>query len=379
MSSIRFLWTSVIVSTVACGGETAPQPSAESTTSSVATLGANAHRPLRQQVVERTDIVSDQPGAEALDPTLVNAWGLAFNPLGFAWVSATESGISEVYDEEGNHVIPSVVIPVPEGAEGPSAPTGQAFNGDANAFGGDRFIFVTEEGTIAGWQRANGSLATLRVDNSASEAGYKGVTIANDMSGAARLFATNFHNASVDVFDAGYAPLTTSGGFVDADIPAGFAPFNVQELDGKLVVTYAKQDEEGEDDVAGPGNGFVDLFDTDGSLIARLISQGELNAPWGIAMTPGDFGSIPHRLLVGNFGDGVINVYVLAGSGGHTQAMHEGTLVDSSGAVLAIDGLWALRFGPGAGGFETDDLYFTAGPDDETHGVFGELGIEAEE
>jgi uncharacterized protein (TIGR03118 family) len=326
-----------------------------------------------ERVVARSDIVSDETPAAATDKSLVNAWGLAFNPAGPAWVSSTETGVSGVYDATGKQVIPSVTIPAPTGATGPSSPTGQVFNGDATAFNGDQFIFVTEQGTIAGWQPSSGSTATQEVDNSGAKANYKGVTIAKGRDGQPRLFASNFRAGTVEVFDRTYAPISNSGQFTDARIPSGFAPFNVQELDGSIIVTYAKQDEEKDDDVAGPGNGFVDLFDAEGALMARLVSGGELNSPWGVAKSPATFSGTENRLLIGNFGDGLIHVYRFEPIAGSAIASFDGPLRDSAGRVLQIDGLWALRFGLDVGGFRSDNLYFTAGPNEERHGVFGRL------
>ena len=327
------------------------------------------------RVVAQTDIVSDQAGAVAMDPELVNAWGLAFNPAGAAWVAATETGLTAVYDANGNHFIPSVTIPAPASATPPSAPTGQVFNGDANAFEGDEFILVTENGTVAGWQESDGSEAVERVDNSADEAIYKGVTIAMDSAGQPRLFAADFHNAKIDVFDAAYAPVSTTGDFSDTDMPDDFAPFNVDEVGGMLIVTYAKQDEDAEDDVRGAGNGFVNLFDTDGNKMARLISAGELNSPWGVTLTPSSFGAAPNQLLIGNFGDGRIHVYTLTLPTTTTLASVtlQGALRNSNGQDVVIDGLWALEFATNIPGFAADQLYFTAGPDDEAHGVFGRM------
>jgi uncharacterized protein (TIGR03118 family) len=328
--------------------------------------------------VNRTDIVSDLPGALRLDPTLVNAWGLAFGAGGAAWVSAAGSGISEIYGVNGQSLLPPVTIPVPEGVTGTSAPTGQVFNPNPAAFLGDRFIFATEEGAIAGWQPPFGQTAVLRIGNfvATDKPIFKGVTIAS-FKGAMRLFAADFHNGAVITWDETYKRVQTSGGFEDSQLPAGYAPFNVQEVEGALVVTYAKQDEAREDEVAGPGLGFVDLFDTDGNLVARLASDGALNAPWGVAVAPIDFGRLSRRLLIGNFGDGRINVYRLeTTTDGVIEAQREGALGDERGAPLSIDGLWAIRFGVGAGGFDTHVLYFTAGPDDETHGVFGALSFE---
>ncbi len=325
-------------------------------------------------VVARGDIASDQAGATTMDPMLINAWGLAFNPAGPAWVSATESGTSAVYDASGNQLITPVTIPA-AGDEEHGEPTGQVYNGSGSAFQGDLFIFVSEDGGISGWQPSNADLAVLRVNNSEAEANYKGVAIAQDGAGNARLYAADFHNGKVDVFDSTYAPLDTSGGFQDADLPSGFAPFNIEPMGGALIVTYALQDEEAEDDVRGAGNGYVDLYDTNGMLLTRLISEGELNSPWAVTMTPSSFGAAPNRLLVGNFGDGLVNIYRFDMSNpGHATATLEGALREPGGGNLSIDGLWALEFAPGnAGGFTTDQLYFTAGPEDETHGVFGRL------
>jgi len=306
------------------------------------------------------------------DPELVNAWGLAFNPIGAAWVSSTERGLSKVYDAKGADVLPAVEIPAAGGAM--SAPTGQVFNDDASAFMGDTFIFVTEEGAISGWQSSMATKATLRVDSSKDEAVYKGVTIAKDGDGSPMLFAADFHGGKIDVFDSSYAPVTRTG-FDDPNIPDEFAPFNVEVAGDSLIVTYAMQDDEKEDDVKGPGHGFVDLFDTTGSMKARLISQGELDSPWGVTMTPSGFAAAPNRLLIGNFGDGMIHVYEFDQSAANgATARLDGALRDAeTNQPVTIDGLWALKFGVDAGGFSSKQLYFTAGPADETHGTFGAL------
>jgi uncharacterized protein (TIGR03118 family) len=333
--------------------------------------GSNVQGARAARAVTRTDIVSDQEGANTTDPTLVNAWGLAFNPLGAAWVSSTEEGISVVYDAEGNALIPAVSIPGPDGDDG--SPTGQVYNGDEEVFEGDSFIFVTEEGTIAGWQMGYGDGAELRVDNSGEDAVYKGVAISTPDGGDAQIFAADFRNARIDVFDATYEPVTSSG-FEDEDIPDGYAPFNVKVVEDSVIVTYAEQDEEKEDDVKGEGKGYVNLFDLEGNLQTRLISEGDLNAPWGIAWSPRTFAAAPGKLLIGNFGDGRILVYDVDLSEGEDAAAElEGTLRDSSGDDVVIDGLWALEFGVAAGGFSVNTLYFTAGPDDEEHGLFGSL------
>jgi uncharacterized protein (TIGR03118 family) len=323
------------------------------------------------QVVERTDIVSNQPGAKAQDADLKNAWGLAFNPLGVAWVSANGSGLSEVYDANGNHVIPPVTIPPPNNGTPPSAPTGQVFNARGTGFLGDHFIFVTEDGTISGWQ--SGTSAVLRVDHSADGAVYKGVTLATLWNGKQRLYAANFHDGTVDVYDEDYNPVHRPHAFRDSKLPDGFAPFNVKQIEGLIFVTYAKQNPAKHDDVKGPGNGFVNVFDVHGHLLSRLLKHGALNSPWGLALAPKGFGHLANRLLVGNFGDGMINVYELELESWRLEAEHEGVLGTDKHHPIIVDGLWAIEFGVDARGFSSTDLYFTAGPNGEADGVFGEL------
>jgi uncharacterized protein (TIGR03118 family) len=324
--------------------------------------------PAASGLVARTDIVTD-----ATDSNLVNAWGLAFNPAGVAWVSANGSGLSEVYDANGGHVIGPITVPVPAGATPPSAPTGQAFNGNPSAFLGDVFIFVTEDGTISGWQPSDGttagSSAMLRVDNSASGAVYKGVALGTATDGTPRLYAANFNAGTVDMFDGMYHPMAAA--FMDPQLPAGFAPFNVAVVQGAVLVSYAMQNAAKHDDVAGAGNGFVNLFDGNGTLLGRLLSGGELNSPWGMTISPSTFAAAPDRLLVGNFGDGLVHFYTFDIN--TRTATSVGTLNGAAGAPMTIDGLWALQFGPGTGGFATDTLFFTAGPGMEMHGVFGRL------
>jgi uncharacterized protein (TIGR03118 family) len=322
------------------------------------------------EVVTQRDLVSDQaiPGA-VLDPNLVNAWGLAFAPTGPAWVASNEKGLAEVYDSRGNLRL-SVTIPVPKGAESPAAPTGQVFN-PTTAFKGDRFILCTEGGTLVGWDGSNATLAALRADKSKREAIYKGLALLKS-HGHWRLYVTDFHNNKIDVFDEHYRQLHL-GGFDDPTLPPDYAPFNVVAQGNLLFVTYAKQDADKEDDVKGPGRGFVNVFDADGDQRVRLISRGALDAPWGMAFAPSPAHDLSVRLLVGNFGDGRINVYRLTFDDFRLHAELEGALGDAPNHALAIDGLWALAFGPGANGFGANELFFTAGPVDESHGLFGKL------
>jgi uncharacterized protein (TIGR03118 family) len=318
------------------------------------------------QTLIQTNLTSDRTDAANQDPNLVNAWGLAFNPAGPIWISAAGTGKAVVYNTSGASTGLVVTIPTPPGAKGPASPTGQVFNGTAN-FQGDLFIFDTEEGVIAGWR--SGTAAGIRVDRSGTGAIYKGLALAT-RGGAARLFAADFHNARIDVFDASYATVSLPAGrFTDPQIPAGFAPFNVVPIGDALFVTYAKQDANAEDDVAGPGLGYVDVYDFDGLLLRRFASQGVLNAPWGVAQAPAELGALANQILIGNFGDGTIHAF------NPTNGAAGPAVLGANGQPLVIDGLWALSFGAGAPGAGRGQLFFTAGPDDETHGLFGRLDL----
>lgn len=387
MKSIRLSFLTVAIAAAACGS---PEQSGQS---SAATSSTSSSCPQIAQLVSTTNLVSDQPNlALTQDVNLVNAWGLSFAPTGHAWVDANGTGLAEVYGAQGELQL-SVTIPAPpssctSSAPAVSAPTGNVFNADADLFNGDTFIFATEDGTIAGWQSAFGTTARLRVDNSQNNALYKGVTISRrtDLMVHAdgvkhhdrtRLLAANFRAGTIDVWNAEFQPVQAEGGFIDSSLAAGYAPFNVQAVDAGIIVTYALQDDAKKDDVKGAGNGFVDLYDRRGFLLQRLISNGALNSPWGITFAPSDFGALGGRLLVGNFGDGMINVYsVDLTQGQQIPVQFVGALGTSSGTPLVIDGLWALRFGPGAAGFGTNQLFFTAGPNDESHGLFGRIDAQ---
>ncbi|HEY4159175.1 MAG TPA: TIGR03118 family protein [Polyangiaceae bacterium] len=328
---------------------------------------AGATSQLVEQMVVETDLSSDQVGVAASTVAgLQNAWGLAINSdaLGgpLFWVSANGTGTSLIYDVAGT--AQSLVVTIPTvGDAGTSAPTGQFFN-PTTAFKGDKFVFCTEDGTIAGWQ--TGATAVTRVDQSAASASYKGLAMVTNGS-TPMIAAANFFSGKVDVFDTDYAPVA-GGKFADPQVPAGFAPFNVVAMDGKVFVAYAKQDATKSDEVDEVGAGYVSVFNTDGTLASHLLGQGVLNAPWGLAVAPAGFGDLGGNLLVGNFGDGKVHAYDLA-----TGEM-TGQLVKPSGAELVIDGLWALAFGPNVATADlSQQLFFTAGPVDETHGLFGKL------
>jgi uncharacterized protein (TIGR03118 family) len=319
-------------------------------------------------------LVSDILGfADNYDPKLKNPWGISLSPTSPFWISNNGTGVATLYNGSGQPFpvgSPLVVtLPPPAGGSPPAAPTGQVFNAGAS-FQGDRFIFVTEDGTISGW--SSGTNAILRVDNSPAGAVYKGLAIGNNGAGDF-LYATNFHAGTIDVFNNNFAPTTLTGSFTDPNIPSGFAPFNIQNLGGKLYVTYAKQDATKHDDVPGPGNGFVDVFDLNGNLVKRLISNGALNSPWGLALASSNFGDFSNTLLVGNFGDGLINAFD-PDTGAFLGQIH-----DNMGNPVVIEGLWGLKFGNGGNGGDLDTLYFTAGipgpPPDlvESHGLFGSI------
>ena len=233
------------------------------------------------------------------------------------------------------------------------------------------FIFASEDGGISGWSPAvDITHAILAVDNSASEAIYKGLALASNASGNF-LYATSFHAGTIDVFNSAFAPAPLAGDFTDPNLPDGFAPLGIQAIGSQLFVTYAKQDKDHEDDVKGPGLGFVDVFDTDGNLVRRFASNGTLNAPWGLALAPADFGEFSNDVLVGNFGDGRISAFDPA------SGEFRGLLRTTNGSAIKIKGLWGLAFGRGPVGGPTNSLFFAAGIAGEHHGVFGTLTVAA--
>jgi len=311
----------------------------------------------------QTNLVSDIPGLAAnTDPKLVNPWGIAFGPTSPFWISDNKTGLSTLYRGNGQ-IVPLVVTIPPVGA---AAPTGAVFNESAN-FNGDVFLFGSEDGTIAGWRGALGTFAEVLVLGSSS-AVYKGIALSPNGD---LLYAANFRAGTIDVFKGNIGAIPPSGNFTDPNLPAGYAPFNIENIGGLLYVTYAQQDADKHDDVAGAGHGFVDLFDLDGNFVKRLVSQGALNSPWGMALAPAGFGAFGNDLLIGNFGDGTINAFDL--STGNLL----GTLEDSNGQPIVNQGLWGLQFGNNNATFDPHALYFTAGiPGDgqvEDHGLFGKL------
>jgi uncharacterized protein (TIGR03118 family) len=316
-------------------------------------------------------LVSDSSttAAAGTDASLVNGWGLSAGPTTPWWAANNGTNTSTLYSGTGAKVALTVSVA--------GAPTGTVFNGNAADFvvsqngksGFARFLFATEGGTILGWTPAvNAAAAVVGADRSSVGAVYKGLAVASD-----RLYATDFHNGRIDVFDASFKPVTTAGGFKDAKVAKGFAPFGIQALGGNIFVTYAKQDAARKDDVPVPGQAYVDEFTPDGQLVARVVNSGKknapLNAPWGLAMAPTDFSVFGGDLLVGNFGNGRISAYTQRGA----TWVYKGQLRLADGTPIAIDGLWAIAFGNGSAAGPTNTLYFLSGPGQEKHGLYGSI------
>jgi uncharacterized protein (TIGR03118 family) len=313
-----------------------------------------------------TPLVSDQAGvAPNTDADLKNGWGLTSSATSPWWVSDNVTNKSTLY-RGSDGAKQGLVVNVG------GHPTGAVFNPTAGfvlPVGGTKalFIFDSEDGTIRAWNGSQGTTAVV-MHTSADDGIYKGLAIADTANGP-RLYAADFHNARVDVLDGSWA-LVPNSGFVDSSLPAGYAPFGIQTIGNRVFVSYAKQDEDAEDEVAGQGRGFVDVYDLAGNLVERVAQHGQLNAPWGLALAPPSFGRFGGDLLVGNFGDGQINAYEQQLDGSFA---HRGELRGADNKPLAIDGLWALQFGQGGNNGPAGTLFFTAGPDDETHGLFGQI------
>jgi uncharacterized protein (TIGR03118 family) len=381
-------------------------------------------RSLLSANVLQTNLVSDLPGvAQLQDPHLVNPWGISESGNSPFWVSDNNAGVSTLYNAPAqapfsiNPLVVSIPSPGdPLGATG--TPTGTVFNLDGGATGGFKvsgvdkngapitasavFLFATEDGTLVGWNPAvnpkgfdpakAGTYATIAVDNSGNNftepdplkqtgAVYKGLSTASslspifagDPSSTTVLYAANFRSGKVEVYDPSFKLVTLpAGAFSDPNLPKNFAPFNVQVLDDKVYVSYAQQDAARHDDVGGKGHGFVDVFNLDGTPglpggKERLVSRGALDSPWGLAIAPSSFGTVANDLLVGNFKSGFIDIYNPA------TGKFLGQLKDPDGEPINIDHLWALKVGNGGNGGNANTLYFTAGLDNEMHGLFGSL------
>jgi uncharacterized protein (TIGR03118 family) len=320
---------------------------------------------------EQTNLVSDIPGmAQNTDPNLINPWGIADGGAFPFWVANNGTGVTTIYQVNGTTAAPVpfvVTIPPATGAT-TAAPTGQVFNGGSGfSINGNptHFLFDSEDGAISGWSA--GTSAVIAVNNGNTDpsknAVYKGLAI-SDLNGGT-LYATNFRSGDVEMYNSSF---TLTNSFADPTLPAGYAPFNAKVLNGELYVTFALQDAAKHDDVAGPGNGFVDIFDLHGNLLTHLISKGPLDSLWGLEIAPSTFGMFAGDLLVGNFGNGMINAF------NATTGAFAGTLDGTNGMPLVIGDLWSLSIGDGApGGGAVNTVYFTSGIAMEADGLFGGL------
>jgi len=349
----------------------------------------------------QTNLVSDistLPGGNPkfTDPNLVNPWGIAFGPTSPLWVADNGTGLSTLYNGAGNPQSLVVTIPPPAGGSS-AAPTGTVFNNttgfvvtEGTKTGASIFIFATEDGTISGWNpNVDPTNAILAVDNSQQKypngftgAVYKGLAQAST-DGQTFIYATNFRSGHVDVFDKNFTNVNDTtmfkGKFSDPKIPKDFAPFGIQTINGNLYVTYAMQDAAHHDDVEGVGNGFVDVYDPNGTLIQRVASRGSLDSPWGVTVAPAGFGQFSGALLVGNFGNSHVNAFDLR------TGKFLGQLPGPDGKPLVLNGgfqnpdprdtkgLWGIAFDNGVSKGHPNTMYFTAGIGDEQHGLFGTL------
>jgi len=315
----------------------------------------------------------DVPGAALhTDPNLVNGWGVAFNPNGFVWVADNVSGKSTLYD--GNGVVQSLVVTIPDGKNGPAGPTGIIFNSTTDftiSSGGNSssavFVWATDAGTIAAWSpKVLPTQAVTAFDDGSAGANYKGLTAAA-VNGQNLLYAADFHNGKIDVFNTAFTKVQLDGQFKDPTLPAGFAPFGIQTIGNSIFVTYAKQNAAAVAQVVGAGFGILDQFDTSGHFIKQFVGVGGvLNAPWGVAQAPANFGPLSNQLLVGNFGDGTIEAF------DPTSGHDLGKLVLSDGKPFTQAGLWGISFGNDTNNQPKNTLFFAAGPSKPT-GVFGRI------
>jgi uncharacterized protein (TIGR03118 family) len=333
--------------------------------------GHGPQRPLGQYA--QRNLAADTPGtAELTDPNAINAWGLAFGPASSAWVANGGTGTAGVYRGAAGDA-PVTKIPITVSIPG-IVPTGEVFNptdgfqvSGAGVSGAPRFLFATAGGIISGWSPNVPAPDSTEAEPAVTVPGaaFTGLTLSGD-----RLYAADFHDGTVDVWDSSFKPVTDPDAFRDRRLPGNYAPFGIQAVADEIVVTYAVQDADKEGDVPGAGHGIVDVYSTTGRLLRRLATGGTLDSPWGVAPAPADFGAASGALLVGNFGDG------------HVQAFdpHDGRFLgllgDAQHGTLTVPGLWGLKFGNGVIG-TPDTLMFTAGPDQGTHGVFGELTAAA--
>ena len=334
----------------------------------------------RGDVISVTNLVSDDQAvnsAQITDPFLKNAWGISHSTGSPFWVSDNATGVATLYSVNPTTNVTTKVIvgspPDPSGGVvippvGSGTPTGQVFNtANATAFNSDLFLFVSEDGTISGWRGALGTTAeVLQLAQNTNV--YKGTTLVST-GGHSYLLSANFRAGTIDVLKGEAGAPDLAGKFLDPNLPSGYAPFNIQVLGGRIYVTYALQDSAKHDDDPGAGHGFVTAFDTQGNFLGRIASMGTLNSPWGLAIAPTSFTSFASDLLVGNFGDGTISVF----SANPATPGFLGQLPGTDGKPIVIDGLWGLILGNDGNGGSSQQIYFSAGPNGETNGLFGVL------
>lgn len=325
---------------------------------------------------DQTNLVSDNGAAGTrTDTALVNGWGLDHSASGPWWVGGNGTGISPAYNRTGGSAAANVAIP-PAAGQTDANPTGVVANNTksfvvskSGQSGAAFYVFVTENGTISAWNfNVDATHAILKVDNSGSGAVYKGAAIANNgRHPHPFLYAADFHNNKIDVFDGSFGAVSLgAGAFTDNALPAGYAPFNVANIGGQLYVSYALQDGSAHDDVGGPKHGFVDIYTAGGALVKRFASRGSLDSPWAMVVAPHDFGVFSDDILVGNFGNGKISAF-------NRKGRFMGFVVGSDANPIEIPGLWGLGFGNNAGAGPSNTMFFASGPDDEAHGLFGTL------
>ncbi len=403
--SVTLTWSSSTGTSCSTGGAwTGPEPASGTTSVAPAAMGtatftiacaggaySNASASASVTVnpasaYSLTALVADTAGMAAnTDANLVNAWGLsiaaapATNP---AWLANNGTQTSTLYNGNGTPI--PLVVNTPAGFD----PTGIVFNSSSTDFvvtsgssASALFIFDGEAGMIAGWAPSVDLMHTVTMYSDAGGAVYKGLAIASN-GGAMFLYAADFHNAKIDVFDTHFAKQTTSASaftFSDPSIPAGYAPFGIQAINNgaggatQIYVTYAQQQAPANhDNVSGAGLGYVDIYDTNGKLIKQLVAGGWLNAPWGLALAPADFGTLSNALLVGNFGDGKVNGYDPA------TGAYIGAVSNSTGAAIATPGLWGIAFGNDAQNQPHNTLFFAAGTNDEANGLYGRIDLGAQ-
>jgi len=335
--------------------------------SALAILSGAPRAGAQANAYQQTNLVSDMAGAaNHADPNLINPWGISFFPGQPFWISNNGTGTSTVYDASGDLEL-TVTIPAPTGDTSHSTPTGTVINTTGGFMVGgvsSQFLFVSQDGTISGWNGTGNAI--IAVDNSSKGAVYTGLALLSPSGTAPFLAAANFSAGVIEAYTQSFAPLAPAGSFTDPNLPAGYAPFNVQQVGDQVFVTYALQNSTKNNAMGGAGDGLVDIYDLDGNFIKRFVSNGQqLNAPWGVVQASANFGAFSNDILVGNFGDGTINAFDPA------TGNFIGQLQDSTGAPITNNALWALVFGAGGTG-DSNTLYFTAGVA-RGHGLFGAI------